>query len=401
MFKVTTNKLIQYLLTLLFLLSSSASFATWYQGSAHQKISSSDYDLDALRTLTIKKAITNASLKSGAFIKLESIVLDGLLQSSKTVFKNKGDIRRVEILSETINNDILIVMVKVDIDTLHYCKKDDYGKSVVVMAFPLVKPLQAISGELFELGSQISKRFEHQLYAHESIAEIQLLDKAFSAMNYLKALDQQNTLETSYYLATKYSSQFILFGYIEDISLFEQVKDNLLIDDVNLRRNFTIKLYLYDAFQSKILISKRYHGEADWSFDLDDKIDINNSVFWRSDYGRVILNTINSATIDINDRLTCQQSLTPIVNKQKEEIIINLGAKHGVKVSDKFEIVRKKLIHSHQGSVLPMLIVDEDISLHVKYVNHNSSVLISDNPQIVHDSQLFDLVSPKGMFKNE
>lgn len=387
-------------LLMLFIFSPLAS-ATWFQGSAQQEVSGLNYDLDAIRTSTIKQAITNASLKSGVFISLESVVLDGLLQSSKSVFKNKGDIRRVEILSETINNDILTVMVKVDINTTSNCNQDHYSKSIVVAQFPLLSSLQAINGELFELGSQVSERFENQLADHDAISDVQLLSQAFTAMPLLKTVDQQKTLDTAYYLATKYHSQFIVFGYIQDISLFEQVKDNLLIDDVSLRRNFTFQLYLYDAFQSKILINKRYHSEADWVFGEHDKIDINNSVFWRSDYGRVVLNTINSAVIDINDNLTCQASLSQIVNKNQDEITINFGSKHGVKKADKFEIIRKKLIYGNQGNVYPMLIPDRNITLHAKHVNYNSTILTSDSAIVINASQLFDLVSPKGIFQHE
>ncbi len=48
-----------------------------------------------------------------------------------------------------------------------------------------------------------------------------------------------------------------------------------------------------------------------------------------------------------------------------------------------------------------MIIVDKEITLHVKNVNHNSAILVSDTPIVTNASQLFDLVSPKGIFQNE
>ena len=386
---------------LILLFWSQLALATWYQGSAQQKLSGLNYDLDSIRTATIKQAITNASLKSGVYVTSESIVLDGLLQSSKNVFKNKGDIRRVEILSETISGDRLTVIVNVDIKPMINCNQDGYVKSVTVAQFPFVNSMPIINSELFNLGSQITRRLSSQLSQSETIAEPQQLNESFTSKSSLKTLNLQNIDKVSHHLATKYGNQFIVFGFIQDVGLFEQVTDNLLIDDVNLRRNFTIQLYLYDAWQSSLLINKRYHGEANWNFDDHENLDTDNSVFWRSDYGRVVLNTLSNAVIDINDLITCQKSLIQIVHKNQNEAIINLGTKHGVKAGDEFSLIRRKLSQNHQEQTLPMLILEENSTLRVKHASYNNTVLISDDPSFINTSQIYDLVTPKGIFNYE
>ncbi|MEI6895509.1 MAG: flagellar assembly protein T N-terminal domain-containing protein [Colwellia sp.] len=400
MSKYTSTYLFKVLFACLYLVLCPSAYATWYQGTAQQQIVGITYDLNAIRTSTIKQAITNATLKSGAYISLESIVLDGLLQSSKSVYKNKGDIRRVEILSETINDDILTVRVKVDINTSMFCSKDDYTKSIMLAQFPLLNTLQAVNGDLFDLGNQISSRLAEQLSKYDTVSDVQLLDKSFDSIKNLRRFDQQSAIERAYFLATKYRSQFIAFGFIQDISLFEQVEDNLLIDDITLRRNFTFQLFLYDALQGEILIDSRYHGEANWVFNEHEKIDTNNSMFWRSDYGRVVLNTLNSAVIDIDDSLNCQTTLSQIVNNQQDRVTINLGKKNGVKIADEFEVISRQLIHDNQNNAIPMLIRNKNITLHVKYVNSNSAVLMSNDP-IINSNLLFDLVSPKGTSLDE
>jgi len=384
------------LLVIFALVTPTISFATWYQGTAQATLSGINYDLDEIRTSTIERAIRNASFKSGVLISSEAIVLDGLLQSSKNVFKNKGDIRRVEILSESISGDLLTVVVNIDIDTSLHCKRDDYTKSVVVTQFPLVNDIQISNGGLFNLGSQASKRLADQLRQHQSIADSQLLQQSFTSINELITLDHKNTLATATYLAEQYNSQYIVFGYIQDTSLFEQVKDNLLIDDVTLRRNFTLQLYLYDAFQGQILINHRYHGEANWPFEALEHIDTNNSVFWRSDYGRVVLNTINGAVIDINDRVSCQKSFTYIINKEHAQLTINWGSKHGVKLGDKFTLFRKKSLQNAQGGTRVMLLPESQSTLETIHVNHHSSVLISKDASVINSSQIFDFVTPQG-----
>ena len=394
MIKLRVIPLFKRLFIALPFIISFSTYATWYEGSAQYKITHLNYDLNTIRTSTIKQAITNASLKSGAYVSLESIVLDGLLQSSKSVYTNKSNIRRVEILSEAINNDILSVLVKVDIDTSMYCNKDHYTKSVILTQFPLLSSLQAINGELFDLGSQISSRLEEQLNKYDSISDVQLLGKSFDSIDKLQRFDQQSAIDRAYFLATQYRSQFIVFGFIQDISLFEQVEDNLLIDDITLRRNFTFQLFLYDALQSQILINKRYHGEANWAFDEHEKIDTNNSVFWRSDYGRVVLNTLNGAVIDIDDILSCQTTLTQVVNNQQDKVTINLGKKHGVKIADEFEIINRQLVYDNQNNAIPMLIRNKRITLHVKNLSNNNAILMS-NDTTISKNLLFDLVGPK------
>jgi len=393
-----TQHLLYISLTLLLLYVSPNSYATWFQGSAEQQIPTVNYNFDAIRASTIKQAITNASLKSGASITSESIVLDGLLQSSKSVLKIRENIRRVEIISESINNNLLTVIVKIDIDTTSSCQQDDYTKSILITQFQILNSLRAQNGELFDLGNQISKRFDNQLRNHEKISDSLLLQQAFSSSDQLITLDQQKTLKTAYYLGTEYSSQFIVFGYIQDVSLFEQVKDNILIDDVSLRRNFTFQLYLYDALQGHLLLNKRYHGEADWLFSQHQQIDTNNSVFWRSDFGRVVLNTVNSAVVDIIDSISCQSSFTQIINKSRNTVTINWGAKHGVKMSDEFYIVKKQSPQQDRGNIRPILIPNHDVTFQVKHINSHSSVLESNSLSAVHESQLFDLITPKSEY---
>lgn len=378
---------------LLLLLSFNCS-ATWYQGSATQPIEMLNFE--ETRIETIKRAIANAAMKSNSFIQMEDIVLDGLLLSSKTVLRSQGQIRRAEIISESVNDDILSVIVKVDVEPLISCQKDPYAKSLLVTQFPLLKPNQAAQGALFDIGAQVSRRFEMQLGSKSGIIVNYLLNKSFVPDEYD---DKQNYLtEVGSYLAEDYESQFILFGVIRDISLFEQVKDEILIDSVLLRRNFTFQLYLYDAIRGEILIQKNYHSEANWKYEQNHIVDTNNSVFWRSDYGRSVLHTIDSAVTDINDTLSCQQSLSQIIHHDKGQLVINIGKMQGVKVGDEFEIVMQRSIQGGNGKTHSLLLADNSRTLNVIEVNNKNSVLVSNGVDTIDNSQTLNYVSPKFIF---
>jgi hypothetical protein len=370
---------------------SFTSQAQWYQGSARVHVGS--FNFDQQRTMAIKRAIANASLLSSSFVSAENVSLDGLLISSKTVLKSENHIRRVEILNESIDNDVLSVTVKVDIDIFNGCDFErKLNKSLIVTQIPLLKQTQAAPGGLFDLGKQISKRFKQQLLSKESVAKIELLNQSLISTDFLD-VDSKYISQTARYLAGLHGSQFILFGYIRDVSLFEQVKDNLLIDDVSVRRNFTLNIYLYDALKSRVLLDKSYHQEADWPFDDTYVVDTNGSLFWRSHFGRTMLNTVSSAVVDINDSLICQPSVAQIVSKEKGQITINNGLQHGVKLGDVFELSKLRLLDESNDAILPILNQDHLRRLHVIQVDSHSATLTSDSVSVIGSSQILDLVT--------
>lgn len=379
-----------------FSLLSSQSFATWFQGSAAQPIGILNFD--ETRTKTIKRAVANAVMKSNSFIQIEDIVLDGLLQSSKTVLRSEGQIRRVEILNESIDGDVLSVIVKVDVKPSINCQKDDYAKSLLITQFPLLKPTQAAQGSLFDIGIHTSKRFELQLNTQPKVFVSSLISGSLMSDNVVGNINQQYLEKAGRYLAAEHNSQFILFGAIQDISLFEQVKEQMIIDDIRLRRNFTFQLYLYDAIRGDILLKKNYHGEGDWQYTHNHKVDTNNSVFWRTDYGRNMLHTISSAVTDINDVLSCEKSLPQIIDKANEQLVINIGRKQGVKIGDEFELVNRRFLQGVNGKPYPLLSVDHSATLNVIEVNDQSAVLTSDSLSAIHGGQIHNLVSPKYIF---
>ncbi|WDE11799.1 flagellar assembly protein T N-terminal domain-containing protein [Thalassomonas haliotis] len=379
-------------LALAFLFPFAAS-GQWYQGSA--QVAVKGFDFDEIRTTAIKRAITNASFQASSYINAEEIVLDGLLQSSKSAIRSEGRLRRVEILSETVRDDMLTVEVRVDFEPLMTCGGDEYRKSLVIAQMPLLNAAQGANGGMFNIGTHVSKRFEQQLLAQENVAVGQLLNQAFLPHNSMQQIDYREAAETARYLAGEYASQFILFGFIRDISLFEQVKDQLIFDDVKLRRNFTMQIYLFDGIRGSILMQKEYHGESDWLFAAHETVDTYNSLFWRSDYGRMMLNTINSAVTDIDDALKCQQSLAQVISKGEHELVINMGNKHGLKAKDEFRLMKYRLLVGANGQSLPLLSANEQRFFTVSRVDSQSAVLTSASASLLKNSHLFDFVSPK------
>ncbi|MFT2091705.1 flagella assembly protein FlgT middle domain-containing protein [Paraglaciecola sp. 2405UD69-4] len=380
-------------LVALLLLSFSATVtANWQQGEASVAIEGAD--LTDVRVQAIKNAVADASFKNGSFIAAEDVVLDGLLISSKSVITTQGQIQRVEVMSETVTDDILKVVVKVSFSPLFNCAHDGYNRSMLVAQFQVLKPQQAKYGSIFDLGKQISKRFERQLSVEHNSPKVLLIDKAFTDVNSYDKIDLQEITDKAIYMTREYGRQFVLFGFIRDISLFEQVTEELLTDDVSLRRNFTIQVYLLDAYKHNILYKETYHSEADWEYSSDYSVDTNNSLFWRSDYGRVVLNTINMAVSDVSNLLQCERSFAQVINTEQQSITINMGAENGIKKGDKFTLYKKRLPIGVNGMSHSTLRSYPAVELEVKQVDSTSSVLDMYNPNQFINIELLDLVSP-------
>ena len=163
-------------------LFSQSALAVWYQGNAQLAVDGAD--LNVIRAAAIKNAIADASFQHGIMITAKDISLDGLLQSSKTELRSEGKIRRVEILSEEVVDDILHVYVKVDIEPLFDCSHDNYMRALLVTQLPVLKPAQASYGAIFDLGPQVSKRVEQQLFSDELVAKVQLINQVFICLLY-------------------------------------------------------------------------------------------------------------------------------------------------------------------------------------------------------------------------
>ncbi|MFS1703229.1 flagellar assembly protein T N-terminal domain-containing protein [Alteromonas sp. AMM-1] len=364
----------------------------WVEGQASVAVEGAE--LDEIRVMAIKNAIADAAYKNGSFITAEDIVLDGLLVSSKAQIRTQGRIQRVEIIDETLTDEILTVTVKVDILPLFECASDPYMRSVVVTQFQLLKPAQARQGNIFEFGRQVTSRMAQQLGDHQPAADTLLINQAFMPASAFHNIEHDQIAAKASVMVKEYHRQYVLFGFIRDISLFEQVKEGLLDDDISLRRNFTLEVYLLDALQQDIVMQNSYHGEGDWTFDYNETVDLNNSLFWRSDFGRVVLNTINSAVLDVSNTMTCLPTMLPVVSVSPTQLSVALGTKHGVRQGDLFELYRSALplmeaqLHYPQWYKQPALILE------VEHVSNRSARLRSVDPNAPLLAAPYDLISP-------
>ncbi|MFT6908451.1 MAG: hypothetical protein ACJAS1_005153 [Oleiphilaceae bacterium] len=388
-----------FLLSLVLLIYPSFILAeNWIQGVARMRIA--DAPIEDVREMTIKNAFADASFNAGVMVSSEEILLNGLLVNSKVIFRSQGMLRRGEVLSESIDNDILTVRVRADIMRYEQsCIDSKYLKKILITQFQLAKPKQASIGALYDFPNHVTKRFKQQLESYTNNPNLLLSNKSFTKLTSLNGIDKSEIIRKAAYLSRNLGYQFAVFGVIRDISTFNRVRKEILGEDVTMRRNFTVRLYVLDIYHKNIVYENSYHAEADWNFGINSIVDMNSSIFWQSDFGRVVLNTISSAIVDIDDVVGCAKTYGQIIHKAGDGFIINLGSKHGLKIGDKFSLnrvmnntndsnVTMMMIQAIPNSVVEVLSIDNDTAL-VSSKSLNASIA----------ANLFDLLSPVDFYQ--
>lgn len=383
----TLHYIVALVLVCLCFISASAS-AAWVQGNA--KMNVDGLPLHQVREQAIKSAIADATFNAGVMVSSEDIILNGLVIESTVSLKTNNEIKRVEILDESLIDGILTVWVRVDLERVKNCPEKQYKKSIAVSQIIIQNPEHAVVGDFQYIGKHLSKRIKQQLNSETAEVEAFLLERAFSSRSTLESLTDGELYEKSSYLARTFDAHYTVHGVIRDMSLFMLESNQTYVTQRVPYRNFTLRIYVIDNARGEVVLEDSFHTENFWSFNINEKVDLNSSVFWKSDYGKSILNLMNHIVLEIEDTLRCAEVLYPIKAIDADGMLINVGVKDGVEVNDRFQVIKRKTISDELGSgvlrevnnsTLEVINVGADYSL-LKSVSINGSVGV----------QLFDLV---------
>jgi len=366
--------MIKIILIMAICLIPSTSYAQWYTGQASQLINDQDYN--SVRKATIEQAVENASLQASSFIKIENTVTNGILSNSSSHLLSEHKVSEIKILNESVANDVLTINVKVNLQSKLDCIEDKYLKQLVIAQFPLLTPAQAAAGDIFTLPFHVASRFKNELTNQPSVFVEELIpEMVFKPNDNINTINLKSIKSISHALSYQFQSQYLVFGYIRDIGLFNETTSSLLNKTISPKRNFTIKVFMYDRISDSILLQNEYHGEGGWSFDSFSRVDLANSLFWRSEYGKTISNTLFKAAKDINEVLSCEATKANVINIDNGYITINIGSLHGVKKGDLFQVVKLKNIRLERTVLSTLIPPNEPIYLEVMQVSNKISLL--------------------------
>ncbi|MBR9728023.1 flagellar assembly protein T N-terminal domain-containing protein [Shewanella intestini] len=366
--------MIRYLLALMLMLLPCVVSAQWYLGQASIPYDGDNYN--DVRKKAVELAIENASLQAQSFISIETTVTGGILTKSESSISSAQQISEIVILNESIAAGKLTVNLKVNMHSSANCIKDHYLKQLVVAQFPLLTPAQAAAGDISKLPFHVASRFKSELSNQPNIFVEGLISQmVYKPQSSFDSVDLKSVKAISHGLNSDFQSQYLVFGYIRDVSLYNEITSSLLVNTKTPKRNFTIKVFMYDRISDSILVEEEYHGEGDWSFDSNGNVDLSNSLFWRSNYGQAVVNTLFKVAQDINRKLSCEPTKAIVINTENNFVTINIGKLHGVKKGDVFQHTKLRNIKLPNSMLSTFMPAEKPIHLEVVQVSNKVSLL--------------------------
>ena len=315
------------------LMVSSSACATWYEGQAADTLSGQEYS--QVRSRLVDVAIKNAAMQAGVYIHVENSVSKGLLTASRSVLESKHTIRQVILLDEILNGDRLTIRLKVDIEDRIDCELSRHDKSITLAQFPFADVSQASNGSIFPLPIHIAARLKNLINAADGIVVERIYSKAiFNPKGQLSQTHPDILQRVSNDIYGESQTQYLLFGYIRDVSLFSLLRDN----GEQRQRNFTLSVFLYDRTSNRMVLEKEFHGEANWLFDEFGQVDLSSSLFWRSDFGKMVVNRMADIAADIASAVRCEPLKSRVLSKTTSHIDIDVGRLNDVRVGDRFVV---------------------------------------------------------------
>ncbi len=107
--------------------------------------------------------------------------------------------------------------------------------------------------------------------------------------------------------------------------------------------------YLYDGLSGERLWQKNYHDSAPWTFIKRETVDVEGVAFWQSEYGAMIGETISKVISDIDENIMCEPSRGKILQVQGNQVTIDLGRDHGLKLGDSLSLLHLDYFNDASG----------------------------------------------------
>ena len=153
-----------------------------------------------------------------------------------------------------------------------------------------------------------------------------------------------------------------------------------------------LQVFVLDTFRQRVIFDESYHSEADWPYDSHYRVDTSNSLFWRSDFGRMVLNTVNAAVSDVSSAIACEPTFARIVNIYNQQYVVDMGASHGITTQDSFQLYKQQSLPVLMAPTKSVMLPVEEGRLSVTHIGDEVSII--SNEGIEGALQLFDIVAP-------
>lgn len=332
------------------LLTSIVCNAQWYEAKGYAPIN--EDSVEVARTQAMENALKKALLVAGASVSSVQQVVNGLLTQDQISIRASGSVNSIELIDELHNDNMITVTIRADIFPQEKkCFSLDYKKSILITKSNLIERQHANVGKIYQIDAAVIKQLNQKITNQSRYSNGKLLLKStteFSRLN--NSLEEDKIKQLTKSLAETTDSQYVFFSEISDIS-FEKERTNpwKVWQDSTYPRNFSFTGYLYNGLSGEQIWQESYKSAAIWDYNKRKDIDVNTSSFWKSKYGTMINVLLERVVSDIDENIMCEPSEGKIVQVQGNQITINLGRHHGVKIGDEFTLLHSNSFVSQQG----------------------------------------------------
>jgi len=344
------HKLITHSVIFITLLCSFSANCQWYETQGHARTDETSVEL--ARTKAMENALKKALLVSGASVSSVQQVVNGLLTQDQISIRASGSVNSIELVDEVHSNNLITVTIRADIFPQEKkCFAVNFKKSLLLTRSHLLHREQANIGEIYLIDKAVISKLSEQLNQQSTFTRTTniLNNKTeFSRLNNSLASNEIAQLTQS--LSERTDSQYVMFSEISNVSFNKKATNSWLFWQQGVYpRNFAISFYLYNGLNGELVWQESYQNKAPWTFTKRIKVDVDGSVFWQSEYGNMIDNIIEQAIKDIDENIMCEPSRGKIIQVNGNQVTINLGRDHGLKIGDEFSLLHLSHFTSNSG----------------------------------------------------
>lgn len=385
------TKIISIILAYSLILTQFSCNAQWYEAQGHASTENSS--IEVARKKAMENALQKALLVAGASVSSVQQVVNGLLTQDQISIRASGSVNSIELIDEIHHNNVVSLTIRADILSQDkQCFALDYKKPILLTKSHLLHRQQANLGNIYQIDAALIEQMNNKISKQNYYAAGKLLLKSvteFSRLN--NSYDEARIKLLTQALAEKSDSQYVIYSEINDIS-FEGERTNgwKIWQQGIYHRNFDFTLYLYNGLSGELVWQKNYQDKAVWNFNKRETVDVNTTVFWKSDYGVMIDTLLNTIVSDIDDNVMCEPSEGKILQVRGNQITINLGKQHGVKIGDEFTLLHSSNFTSEQGRNYPSYNISP-YKVKVTKLTRQSATAVTPDNNLLGNIQINDL----------
>jgi hypothetical protein len=377
---------ISYAILLSSLALGQTAAAAWFSATGQAAISHGDKT--AAKQQATEEAIKQALLFAGASVRSVQQMTNGLLMDDHLEIRSSGEVNTLELIDEVYSDGYVTVSIRADIFSQEsQCSAADYTKRLATTYFPIRYGSQAADGQIHKLGAAAALKLQEtfsQISTSLTLSEVEPY-----TLNWHNT-DQQIQATK---LAQKTDVQYVLAVTIDDISVERHQANSFKFwKDEQAIRNFAYTISLLNGASGEELMNKQYRISETWEFDMTRKLDVNSDQFWRSSYGRAVLNVMQKSAEDIEEFAVCEPTMGRILAVSNNQLQINLGKNQKVKAGDTLTLFSVQQIRDSFGQEYRQFVL-HPTSLVVTQVFAETATVTSRDRSLLANIQANDYVA--------